>query len=183
MRISADFTVMPDAFAKAAPKENTIDGTPVVSFPFYIDDLAPDVQYLHWAFTDPDSIPVCGFEWIHWTVANLPVAALMFDFNDSHALQIPADFSRQIPAMIPEALQGRTSAASRWVGASDPAVTMRYNGPQPPDKDHDYTLHVWGTAKPLPGVQAGFWMNELLHALRDCDGTVDSGGIVVTGKA
>lgn len=48
MKISADFTVIPDAFAKAAPPENCIDGTPIVSFPFYIDALDPAVQFLHW---------------------------------------------------------------------------------------------------------------------------------------
>ena len=63
MKISADFTVIPDAFAKAAPPENCIDGTPIVSFPFYIDALDPAVQFLHWEFVDPDSIPVCGFQW------------------------------------------------------------------------------------------------------------------------
>lgn len=36
----------------------------------------------------------------------------MYDFNDSHALAIPADFSRTVSAMIPETVQGRTSAAS-----------------------------------------------------------------------
>ena len=113
----------------------------------------------------------------------LPVDALMFDFNDSRALQIPPDFSRQMPAMIPEAVQGRTSAASRFVGETDPAVTMRYNGPNPPDKDHEYYLHVWGTAKPLPGLNQGFWLNELQHAIRDCGETPDQGGIFLTGKA
>ena len=49
MKISADFTVIPDAFAKAAPPENCIDGTPIVSFPFYIDELDSSVQFLHWA--------------------------------------------------------------------------------------------------------------------------------------
>ena len=112
MKISADFTVIPDAFAKAAPPENCIDGTPIVSFPFYIDELDPSVQFLHWEFVDPDSIPVCGFQWNHWSLANLPVDALMYDFNDSHALAIPADFSRTVSAMIPETVQGRTSAAS-----------------------------------------------------------------------
>ena len=77
MKISADFTVIPDAFAKAAPPENCIDGTPIVSFPFYIDALDPAVQFLHWEFVDPDSIPVCGFQWNHWSLANLPVDALM----------------------------------------------------------------------------------------------------------
>lgn len=182
MKISADFTVIPDAYAKAAPPENTINGTPIVSFPFYIDGMKPEVCFLHWQFTDPDSIPVCGFEWIHWSVANLPVEALMFDFNDSHALAIPADFSRTIPAMIPECLQGRTSAASRFVGETDPSVTMRYNGPYPPDKDHEYHLHVWGTTKPLTGLNQGFWLNELQRAVGTCDSLVDEGRLAVIGK-
>lgn len=184
MRVTADFTVIPDVFAKAADPEYKTAGTPVVSFPVYIEDFDKSrIKYLHWEFLDPDSIPVCGFEWIHWSVANLPVDALMFDFNDSRALQIPPDFSRQMPAMIPEAVQGRTSAASRFVGETDPAVTMRYNGPNPPDKDHEYYLHVWGTAKPLPGLNQGFWLNELQHAIRDCGETPDQGGIFLTGKA
>ena len=183
MRISADFTVVPDEFAKQAPAENRVDGTPIVSFPFYIDDLAPDAMFLHWELVDPDSIPVCGFEWIHWAVANVPVDALMFDFNDSHALQIPVDFSRSLPAMIPEAVQGRTSAASKFVGSTNPAVTMRYNGPQPPDKDHDYLLQVWATREELPGLNQGFWLNEMLHGLRKTDSLVDQGGAFFTGRA
>ena len=183
MRISADFTVVPDEFAKRAPAENRVDGTPIVSFPFYIDDLAPDAMFLHWELSDPDSIPVCGFEWIHWAVANVPVDALMFDFNDSHALQIPADFSRSLPSMIPEAVQGRTSAASKFVGSTNPAVTMRYNGPQPPDKDHDYLLQVWATREELPGLNQGFWLNEMLHGLRKTDSLVDQGATFFTGRA
>ena len=105
MRVTADFTVIPDVFAKAADPEYKTAGTPVVSFPFYIEDFDKSrIKYLHWEFLDPDSIPVCGFEWIHWSVANLPVDALMFDFNDSRALQIPPDFSRQMAAMIPGAV-------------------------------------------------------------------------------
>lgn len=185
MRISADFTVIPDAYAKAAPPENRVDGTPVVSFPFFIDALRSEVRYLHWELSDADAIPACGFEWIHWSVANLPVEALMADFNDSHALAVPPDFSRALPAMVPEALQGRTSAASPWVGATNPAVTMRYNGPQPPDRDHEYCLSVWGSERPIEGLSQGFWLNAMLRALR-CDdgvGVADYGGIALTGKA
>ena len=75
---------------------------------------------------DPDSIPVCSW-WIHWSVANLPIDALMYDFNDSHALAIPLDFSRQLPAMIPETVQGATPRPpSSWAAAltgGDHAVT------------------------------------------------------------
>ena len=185
MKISADFTVIPAAFAKTAPPENRIDGTPIVSFPFYIDELDPAVQFLHWEFVDPDSIPVCGFQWNHWALANLPVDALMYDFTDSHALAIPADFSRTVSAMIPETVQGRTSAASPLLKgrSTDPAVTMRYNGPCPPDKDHDYYLHVWGTTAPLAGLNQGFWLNEMERALRTSGTIADQGGVFLTGKA
>lgn len=183
MRISTDFTIVPDEYAKAAEPINKIAGVPVVSFPFYIDDMDKRVQYLHWRLIDDDAIEVCGFQWIHWTVANVPVGALMFDFNDSHALQIPVDFSRTLPSMIPEALQGRTSQASHFIGATDPAITMRYNGPQPPNKDHEYLLEVWGTSEPLTGLSGGFWMNEMLRSLRSARCLVDAGGLYVTGKA
>ena len=49
MKISADFTVIPDDFAKAAAPEYFNGGVPVVSFPFYIDDVDPEARYLHWA--------------------------------------------------------------------------------------------------------------------------------------
>lgn len=183
MNISTDFTIVPDEYSKAAPEQNKIGGVPVVSFPFYIDNLDPRAHYLHWRFVDDDAIPVCGFEWIHWTVANVPVEALMFDFNDSHALQIPADFSRTMSAMIPEALQGRNSQASRFVGCTDPSVTTRYNGPQPPDKDHEYMLEVFGSERPLPHLQQGFYMNELLCEVRNSGTVVDAGGMFLTGRA
>ena len=112
MKISADFTVIPDAFAKAAPPENCIDGTPIVSFPFYIDELDPSVQFLHWEFVDPDSIPVCGFQWNHWSLANLPVDALMYDFNDSHP-----HVRRVAAAEGPQRRSGRHHALQRSVSA------------------------------------------------------------------
>ena len=55
MKISADFTVIPDDFAKAAAPEYFNGGVPMVSFPFYIDDVDPEARYLHWEFVDPDS--------------------------------------------------------------------------------------------------------------------------------
>lgn len=184
MLVTADFTVVPDLYGKNAPEDARVDSIPCISFPFYIDRVNPAVKYLHWEFSDPDSIPVCGFEWIHWTVANLPVDAIMFDPSDPHALSIPADFSRTLPAMIPEAKQGRNSSASPFVKRpADPALIERYNGPQPPDKDHQYVLQVWGTSKPLEGLEQGFWLNELMHALERSQDVCANGGLTVIGKA
>ena len=185
MRLSTDFHTIPDEYAKQAGAEGLLNGEPIVSFPFYVDELPADAQYLHWELVDPDSIPVCGFEWIHWCVANLPIDALMYDFDDSHALEIPRDFSRAMPSMIPEAVQGRNSQASRLVNATDPSLTVRYTGPNPPDKDHEYLLRAWATAKPLPGLNQGFWLNEMLRELRHSDeeSAAQPAGIWLLGRA
>ena len=100
-------------------------------------------------------------------------------------VHIPADFSRTVSAMIPETVQGRTSAASPLLKgrSGDPAVTMRYNGPYPPDRDHEYYLHVWGTTAPLNGLNQGFWLNEMERALRNSGAIADQGAIFLTGKA
>ena len=108
----------------------------------------------------------------------------MFDPSDAHALSIPADFSRSLPAMIPEALQGRNSSASPFLGRSSaPALIERYNGPQPPDKNHQYALQVWGTSEPVEGLEQGFWLNELLHGLERGKSVCDAGGVMLVGKA
>lgn len=199
MQIITDFNVMPDRYAKAAPDHARALGVPVVSFPFMLQNVPAQARYLHWAFTDPDSTPVCGFEWIHWTVANVEIAALQADHtvarSTAYTLQIPEDFTHILDHPAPAqvtlgiASQGRTSQASRFIGGTDPQTTMHYNGPQPPDKDHQYWLRVWATAETLP-LDTGFWCNELTHALHvyDSDSTaqhivLDDAQTLITGRA
>lgn len=163
MRISSDFTQIPDEYGKYAEEAGRLDGVPVVSFPFIVEDVPQDCTVLHWELVDPDSIPVCGFQWIHWSMANLSVAELG---PEEGAVHVPADLSRRQQRVAPGAVQGRTSAASPFVGKSNPQVTMRYNGPQPPDRSHEYLLRVWAGSRPLDGLREGFWLNEMERALR-----------------
>lgn len=55
MKDFADFTVIPDDFAKAAAL-NTSMACLWSPFPFYIDDVILRPATLHWEFVDPDSI-------------------------------------------------------------------------------------------------------------------------------
>lgn len=184
MRILTDFTVIPDDCSKYAPAQNKAGGSAIVSFPFSLAGIDPRAQYLHWAFVDDDSIPVCGFQWVHWSVANLPIDALLTDPADPSAALVPLDFSRTLPAMIPEALQGRNSQDSKLVGCTDPQIAQRYTGPNPPDKDHDYLLRVWASTEPLADLHQGFWLNEMYHALRGAEGSiVDFAQAYLTGRA
>jgi Raf kinase inhibitor-like YbhB/YbcL family protein len=180
MRISTDFTQIPDEYGKYADASGRIDGVPVVSFPFTIAEIPNACRVLHWELVDPDSIPVCGFQWIHWSVANLSMTDIAFEDGVAH---IPADFSRQQPRLAPSMIQGRTSAASPFVGKDDPEVTMRYNGPQPPDRPHGYLLRVWAASRSVEGLDEGFWLNELESRMREPQAYLDSATAIIPSRA
>ncbi len=62
-------------------------------------------------------------------------------------------------------VEGKNATAGHLVGNTDPFTQAGYVGPQPPDKDHDYTLIVFALDTKLP-LQAGFWLNEARHAMK-----------------
>lgn len=141
---------LPDAYAKYADRAGLYGTMPERSFPFTLEGVPEGTVSLALVFFDVDSIPVCGFPWVHWCACGIP----------GDVREMPEDASRlQAFGMV----QGRNSSASRLVGSRDPKLTWRYNGPQPPDKDHIYTLVVFALDNE-PKLREGFWANELLHA-------------------
>lgn len=141
---------LPDAYAKHADREGLYAGTPVRSFPFALEEVPESTKSFALVFYDVDSIPVCGFPWIHWCACGIP----------GDVREIPEDASRECTFGM---VQGKNSSASRLVGSHDPRLTCVYNGPQPPDVDHVYTLVVFALDDE-PRLAEGFWANELLHA-------------------
>ena len=91
-------------------------GMPTLSFPLNIEDAPKGTKSYAIIFDDPDSVPVCGYVWIHWLVANLTRDELLE--NDS---QTSYTF-----------VQGKNS----W---NDNC----YGGPCPPDKPHNYRIRVF----------------------------------------
>lgn len=147
---------LPDAFAKHAPSADKVDGTPTRSFPFGITGIPTDATALALALIDYDSIPVCGFAWIHWT------AALRLPTDCDGRLAVPEDASSlQAFGMV----QGRNSSAAARSATGNPQVACRYNGPQPPDKAHVYTLYAYALDD-MPALAEGFWANELVWATK-----------------
>ena len=167
MHILTDFEIIPDAFSKYAPDQNKIDGHTVVSFPFKVEGIEPGFNYLHIAMTDPDSIPVAGFAWIHWCAANIRISDALGEAT------IPEDFSRQMKDLAPASCYGKNSLVSRFVGqASSPASSL-YIGPTPPDKTHFYLLRVWATEEKLE-LKDGFYLSDLLRGLRKAGSAPDA---------
>ncbi len=112
------------------------DDMPSYSLPFQITDVPAGTVSFAVVLDDPDSVPVCGFTWMHWLVANLKRPGL----NANESIQINPDF-----------VQGNNS----W-------HKSLYGGMAPPDKPHTYVLTVYAFDADLP-LQNGFSHDDLLH--------------------
>ncbi|MEK0395870.1 YbhB/YbcL family Raf kinase inhibitor-like protein [Lactobacillus delbrueckii] len=146
IQVKLDKGYLSDEYAKYASVKEA--GNPVVSFPFTLTDLPEGTKYLAWSLVDYDSIPVCGFAWIHWLASDVPAVS-----------EIPADFSRTT-----DTPQGYNSTVSRFL--TDPEeVHTGYIGPTPPDKDHDYRFRVYALSKKLD-LEQPYYYNEFLRALK-----------------
>ncbi|MEX2803911.1 YbhB/YbcL family Raf kinase inhibitor-like protein [Streptococcus sp. H31] len=150
MKIVTEFDkqVLPDRYSKQT--DELVLGNAIVSFPFELTEVPKEAKTLAWTFVDYDSIPVCGFAYIHWCVANLP----------ADKTRIEADFSR----LNRQHVRGKNSLVSKFLSTDFSTIENGYIGPYPPDKDHLYTLTVYALDSAL-NLEQGFFMNELLHAL------------------
>ncbi|WP_251545839.1 YbhB/YbcL family Raf kinase inhibitor-like protein [Limosilactobacillus caecicola] len=138
--------LLPDQYGKFAPENAKIGGNPSTSFPIQIKDAPAETAAYALVMIDHDSIPVCGFTWIHWIAANIPA-----DWST-----IPENASLELKDRF---IQGKNSNASRFVNA-EPATG--YTGPTPPNGTHDYQLTVYALDTVLP-LKNGYWLNEFLH--------------------
>lgn len=140
-----------DRYGKFAPADQKIEGKPSHSFPIFVSDVPKDAKALAVYFHDYDSVPVCGFTWIHWLAANLPVK------------DIPADISQHHQNI--DFVQGYNSNISKFL-PKDSGPVLGYTGPMPPDKTHNYSLTVYALDHELE-LKDGYYLNEFLDKVKD----------------
>ena len=98
---------------------------------------------------DRDAIPVTGFTWIHWSVADIGADIRELKENES----------RDNPKLI----QGLNSWVSS-VGGFTFEEAAFYGGPMPPDKDHTYRIVIYALDKNL-NLKKGYYLNELYEKM------------------
>ena len=163
--VKTDNGYLCDKYSKYAESKYKINGNPIVSFPIEIKNISPKVKTMALTFVDFDSAPVCGFVWIHWLVANIVPTN-----------EIPENASADgFGSMV----QGANSLISGFVGETDKNLVYRYSGPTPPDKDHNYTLKVYGLDCELE-LNEGFYINELIEKMNGH--IIEKASINVKGK-
>ncbi|MBI2099405.1 YbhB/YbcL family Raf kinase inhibitor-like protein [Candidatus Uhrbacteria bacterium] len=139
-------------FGKFADETDKIQGVPSRSIPISWSDLPKNTKSLALIMQDYDAIPVCGFSWIHWTVANI----------DPPKNELLENASRNDASII----QGKNSLAPKQIcGESPESITNFYGGPRPPDKNHEYEITLFALDTKL-NLSTGFWLNELVKAMR-----------------
>lgn len=122
------------------------DGMPTYSIPLEIHDAPAGTKSYVIIFDDMDAVPVCGFVWLHWLVANLTRTVL--EENESMGAQ---DF-----------VQGVNSRYSHDNMSREEASV--YGGMVPPDRPHSYDLKVYALDAMRP-LENGFFYNELCRAM------------------
>lgn len=147
VNVQLNHGLLPDQYGKFAPESQKINGNPSTSFPIEISGVPENTKAYALVMVDHDSIPVCGFTWIHWIATNIPV-----DWTT-----IPENASLKLKDRF---IQGKNSNASRFVNGEP---QTGYTGPTPPNQTHDYQLTVYALDQLLP-LRNGYWLNEFLHA-------------------
>jgi len=138
--------IIQDRFGKGGT-QFAPSGMATYSLPVGISEAPPGTVSYALFLEDKDAVPVCGFSWIHWTVAGLTRTKL--EENESiHA----KDF-----------VQG-TNSQSGKLGNLSRMEAACYAGMSPPDAPHLYELHAYALDF-MPALKTGFYMNELFHAM------------------
>lgn len=116
-------------------------------------NVNPQAKSIAIILIDHDAIPVCGFTWIHWTVANIDPSIGELAENASHDMKL---------------LEGVTSYNSPLLG--DRRINLEgaigYGGPGAPEgRTHRYKLKVYALSKKLDNLDRGFYMNDLIKEM------------------
>ena len=98
---------------------------------------------------DRDAVPVTGFTWIHWSVADIGAEKRKLAENESRS--------------NPDLIQGLNSWISAMGGFTAEEASF-YGGPMPPDKDHKYRIVIYALDKKLD-LKKGYYLNELYEKM------------------
>lgn len=120
------------------------------SFHIGWDNLPKNTKSLVLVFEDFDAIPVCGFSWIHWVVANIKP-----EWNE-----LLENASLDLKNII---TQGKNSWSSKLI---NPLLNSTgFGGCAPPDKDHEYIVTLYALDIESIDLEDGFYLNELYHKI------------------
>ncbi|MCF0217919.1 MAG: YbhB/YbcL family Raf kinase inhibitor-like protein [Malacoplasma sp.] len=135
--------------------DHFMDGNNVYSFHIGWSEIPINTKSIAIFYFDYDSIPVCGFPFLHWAVANIDPNIKELNENASVLMQDTL-------------IQGKNSTYSPLFSQDHkPNLSLKtqlFVGSAPPNCDHIYTVKVYAVNKMLD-LKNGFFVNELMNQL------------------
>lgn len=128
--------VIADKYGKRGSQQ--INGAPTLSIPLSILDAPEGTVCYAIQMIDPDSKPLCGYEWVHWLAVNIEGSEL----TENASIDLSTDL-----------IQGKNDFG-----------TTGYGGPTPPDKPHTYVIAVYALDAKVD-LQNGFSKEEFDTAI------------------
>lgn len=135
--------IMDPQYGKYGTQKSELTGRCNRSIPLKIEDAPAGTVSFAIIMEDKDAVPINGYSWIHWILANLTRTEL--EANESLTA---TDF-----------VQGLNSLCGRIVNL-DKELAVGYQGPGAPERPHIYETHVFALDTMLD-LERGFYMNEL----------------------
>jgi len=140
MTVSSDNLMDGQLFPQHGMFGEQKDGdVPTCSMPLLVEFAPADTVSFAILMTDPDSVPIAGYEWVHWMVVNL------------ETVDLPENASKLRAAQL---IQGTNDFG-----------TIGYGGPTPPDKTHTYVITAYALDTMLD-LQNGFTKEEFDAAIK-----------------
>ncbi|MGL4722419.1 MAG: YbhB/YbcL family Raf kinase inhibitor-like protein [Desulfovibrionaceae bacterium] len=140
--------IIEDKYGKRG--DQFLKGMPTFSLPLSIQNAPVGTKSFAVVMEDKDAIPVTGFSWIHWTLANLEVVVVPENASAEKNLFVQGANSWSAPLLGENALSREESSM--------------YGGAAPPDTIHEYEIRVYALDTKLD-LQEGFYLNELYKAM------------------
>ena len=127
------------------------EGVPIISFPLSWTDAPQKTESLALVFQDYDNVPVDGFSWIHWLVADIP----------GNIVNLAENASREDDSLIQGTNTWMTSLSTYH---RNEEFTHFYGGPAPGSSPHTYEIRLYALDCYL-NLKKGFYYNELLKKM------------------
>ncbi|MGL5327713.1 MAG: YbhB/YbcL family Raf kinase inhibitor-like protein [Peptostreptococcaceae bacterium] len=125
------------------------DEIPYYSLPISINNPPKESKSFAIVILDNDAIPVTGFTWIHWCIANIS------------GCTINENASRNNPNFIQGVNSWNSSLLKNSISRKNASY---YGGMVPPDKAHNYTIICYALDCTLT-LENGFYLNELYSSM------------------
>lgn len=106
-----------------------------VNPPFKVEEIPEEAESLSLVFQDPDAQEMAGKTWLHWLVWNIPAETETIGEDESPGVEGTTDFKE-----------------------------TGYNGPNPPDGEHEVVFKLYALEEEL-GLDEGASLDEFESAV------------------